>query len=118
MNNMGKSAVPHYQDGGEVEEDINPKQLQAMAMLDSLGQGGGERLDSPPPSDSYNGMPAEKDLDVLMPYLNSFGRMQTPLQKWNTRTLYRHGLNPENFTPQMRGLIGKALIQQLGAEGS
>lgn len=118
MNNMGKSAVPHYQDGGEVEEDINPKQLQAMAMLDSLGQGGGERLDSPPPSDSYNGMPAEKDLDVLMPYLNSFGRMQTPLQEWNMRTLHRHGLNPENFTPQMRGLIGRAVIQQLGAEGS
>ena len=34
------------------------------------------------------------------------------------RTLHRHGLTPDSFTPHMRGLIGKALIQQLGAEGS
>lgn len=136
MNNMGNSAVPHYQDGGQVFSGNAPivrstqSDSRTPIIRESDIKNRRQSFDSPPeyesvpqelrnlPSDSYNGMPAGKDLDVLMPYLNSFGRMQTPLQEWNMRTLHRHGLNPDSFTPQMRGLIGKALIQQLGAEGS
>ena len=136
MNNMGNSAVPHYQDGGQVFSGNAPiirstqSDSRTPIIRESDIKNRRQSFDSPPeyesvpqelrnlPSDSYNGMPAGKDLDVLMPYLNSFGRIQTPLQEWNMRTLHRHGLHPDSFTPQMRVLIGRALIQQLGAEGS
>ena len=121
MNNMGKSAVPHYQGGGQVSSGNMPAPTQehVQTTLNSLPRSwpSGQPAEMIP-SDVYNDLPTEKNLEVLMPYLESFGRIKTPLHQRNMRTLHRHGLNPDSFTPQMRGLIGRAVIQQLGAEGS
>ena len=124
-----------YQEGGQVpsgnwgpkgaynealeqsrKEDMSPKELQAMAMLDSLRQFGGERLESLP-SDSYGGKEVSKNAMTIIPYLKSFGRMRTPLQEQERFMFQRYGLNPDALPPQLQGLRGLALRQRMGNEG-
>ena len=97
-------------------EDMSPKELQAMAMLDSLRQSGGERLESLP-SDSYGGKEIPKNAMTIIPYLKSFGRMRTPLQEQERFMFQRYGLNPDALPPQLQGLRGLALRQRMGNEG-
>tara|TARA_R110000824_G_scaffold396018_1_gene597212 strand:+ start:3267 stop:5216 length:1950 start_codon:yes stop_codon:yes gene_type:complete len=69
------------------------------------------------PSDNYGGNEIEKNLDVLIPYLQSYGRMKTPIQE-KTEFLYnRLGVNPEQPPSSLQGLQGAALLQRLGSEG-
>ena len=64
------------------------------------------------PSDKYNGEPSSKSAEA---YKRAFG-MQTPLNAKERFTQIRLGLNPETFSAQQRGLLGKALLQRLGNE--
>ena len=64
------------------------------------------------PSDKYNGEPSYKSAEA---YKRAFG-MQTPLNAEERFTQIRLGLNPEMFTAQQSGLLGKALLQRLGNE--
>ena len=43
--------------------------------------------------------------------------MKTPIGERDSFMFQRLGLNPDALPPQMQGLIGKALLQQIGAEG-
>jgi len=69
------------------------------------------------PSDNYGGNQIEKNLDVLIPYLQSYGRIKTPLQQKNEFLYNRLGVNPEQPPPSLQGLQGSALLQRLGSEG-
>jgi hypothetical protein len=48
-------------------------------------------------------------------YMAAFG-METPLSKRQRNLLQRRAINPESMSPQMRGLLGKVLLQRLGNE--
>ena len=81
-----------------------------MALMDHFRKmGAGERLES---SDMYNGKPTYKSEEA---YKRAFG-MQTPLNAKERFTQARLGLNPEMFTAQQKGLLGKVLLQRLGNE--
>ena len=69
------------------------------------------------PSDSYGGNEIKKNLDVIIPYLQSYGRMKTPMQEKIEFLYNRLGVNPEQPPPSLQGLKGSALLQRLGNEG-
>jgi hypothetical protein len=92
------------------DSTISEQELKSMALMDHFRKmGTGERVES---SDVYNGKPAYKSEEA---YRRAFG-MQTPLNAKERFTQVRLGLNPEMFTAQRRGLLGKALLQRLGNE--
>jgi len=94
----------------EQDSTISEQELKSMALMDHFRKmGTGERVES---SDVYNGEPAYKSEEA---YRRAFG-MQTPLNAKERFTQVRLGLNPEMFTAQRRGLLGKALLQRLGNE--
>ena len=100
------------QDSTMAEQDstISEQELKSMALMDHFRKmGTGERLES---SDVYNGEPSYKSEDA---YRRALG-MQTPLNAKERFTQARLGLNPEMFTAQQRGLLGKVLLQRLGNE--
>jgi len=92
------------------DSTISEQELKSMALMDHFRKmGTGERVES---SDVYNGEPAYKSEEA---YKRAFG-MQTPLNAKERFTQVRLGLNPEMFTAQRRGLLGKVLLQRLGNE--
>jgi hypothetical protein len=92
------------------DSTMSPQELKSMALMDHFRKmGTGERMES---SDMYNGEPAYKSEEA---YKRAFG-MQTPLNAKERFTQIRLGLNPETFSAQQRGLLGKALLQRLGNE--
>ena len=92
------------------DSTISEQELKSMALMDHFRKmGTGERVES---SDVYNGEPAYKSEEA---YKRAFG-MQTPLNAKERFTQARLGLNPEMFTAQQKGLLGKVLLQRLGNE--
>ena len=92
------------------DSTISEQELKSMALMDHFRKmGAGERLES---SDMYNGKPTYKSEEA---YKRAFG-MQTPLNAKERFTQARLGLNPEMFTAQQKGLLGKVLLQRLGNE--
>jgi len=92
------------------DSTMSEQELKSMALMDHFRKmGTGERMES---SDMYNGEPAYKSEEA---YKRAFG-MQTPLNAKERFTQIRLGLNPETFSAQQRGLLGKALLQRLGNE--
>jgi len=92
------------------DSTMSEQELKSMALVDHFRKmGTGERVES---SDRYNGKPAYKSEEA---YKRAFG-MQTPLSAEERFTQARLGLNPEMFTAQQKGLLGKVLLQRLGNE--
>jgi len=135
MNNMGNSAVPHYQGGGQVSSgnmptvQVDQSNFRTPIIRESDIKNRRQSPDYSPenesvpeklqnlPSDSYGGKEVPKNAMTIIPYLKSFGRMRTPIGERDRFMYQRLGLNPDALPPQMQGLIGKALLQQIGAEG-
>jgi len=68
------------------------------------------------PSDNYSGSDVKKNLNILIPYLQSYGRMKTPAQERDEFLYDRLGVDPENPPMQLQGLKGRALLQRYGNE--
>jgi len=68
------------------------------------------------PSDNYSGSDVKKNLNIIIPYLRSYGRMKTPAQERDKFLYGRLGVDPENPPMQLQGLKGRALLQQYGNE--
>ena len=68
------------------------------------------------PSDNYSGSDVKKNLNILIPYLQSYGRVKTPAQERDEFLYERLGVDPENPPMQLQGLKGRALLQQYGNE--
>jgi hypothetical protein len=68
------------------------------------------------PSDNYSGSDVKKNLNIIIPYLQSYGRMKTPAQERDEFLYGRLGVDPENPPMQLQGLKGRALLQQYGNE--
>jgi len=68
------------------------------------------------PSDNYSGSDVKKNLNIIIPYLQSYGRMKTPAQERDEFLYERLGVDPENPPMQLQGLKGRALLQQYGNE--
>ena len=68
------------------------------------------------PSDNYSGGDVKKNLNILIPYLQSNGRMKTPAQERDEFLYNRLGVDPEKPPMQLQGLKGRALLQRYGNE--
>ena len=131
--NMG-GYVKKYQDGGQVFSGNAPiirstqSNSRTPIIRESDIKNRRQSFDFPPeyesvpqelrslPSDSYGGKQVPKNAMTITPYLYSFGKMKTPIHERDRFMFQRLGLNPDALPPQMQGLIGKALLQQIGAE--
>jgi len=134
---FGRQVNPFTGEEMNIAED---KKRMALQMLKSLGVGKGQRIDSdamdslmgmsddrriipPLPPDEYvmrqeNGemYMSKQQVPKLSPaYMASFG-METPLSKRQRSLLQRRAINPESMSPQLRGLLGKVLLQRLENE--
>jgi len=69
------------------------------------------------PADNYGGEEIQKNMNALMPYLRSFGRLKTPLQERNEFLYNRLNVDPNNLPSSLQGLKGSILLQRLGSEG-
>ena len=69
------------------------------------------------PSDSYGGNEIKKNLNVIIPYLQSQGKMKTPMQEKIEFLYNRLNVDPNNPPSSLQGLKGSALLQRLGNEG-
>ena len=68
------------------------------------------------PFDSYSGEEIQKYMYDIMPYIRSFGRLETPAQKKDAFVYRRLGLDPRKPPFQLQGLQGQALLQGLRNE--
>jgi hypothetical protein len=127
MNNMGKSAVPHYQNGGEVKlQQVGVPPVDKFQQMAEMWEDTGRGVESARaeqlrmakfPADNYSGEEVQKSMYALMPYLRSFGRLKTPLQERNEFLYNRLNVDPNNPPSSLQGLKGSALLQRLGNEG-
>jgi hypothetical protein len=118
---MGRYEPPGMQQGGAVEQlqYIEP-QVQGN---DLMGMSNDRRVMPVLPPDEYvmrqeNGemfMSKQQVPKLSTAYMAAFG-METPLSKRQRNLLQRRAINPESMSPQMRGLLGKVLLQRLGNE--
>ena len=68
------------------------------------------------PFDSYSGQEIQKHMHDIMPYLRSFGRLETPAQEKDAFVYRRLGLDKRKPPFQLQGLQGLALLQGLRGE--
>ena len=116
---MGR--YPGMQQGGAVEQ---LQYIEPQAQGDSLmGMSDDRRVMPVLPPDEYvmrqeNGemtMSRQQVPKLSAAYMAALG-METPLSKRQRNLLQRRALNPESMSPQLRGLLGKVLLQRLGNE--
>jgi len=114
-------SVLGYQQGGAVEQlQYTEPQVQGNSLM---GMSNDRRVMPVLPPDEYvmrqeNGemtMSRQQVPKLSTAYMAALG-METPLSKRQRNLLQRRALNPESMSPQLRGLLGKVLLQRLGNE--